>query len=85
MTAVKDAREPDAGWKACDANRVDLVVNNVACSLEIDRVDDLVLAVFFVAIKVSRLSAVSCTCWSVVALCTGPSGKRGKEPRVIPE
>jgi hypothetical protein len=41
---------------------VHLIVKNVARRSEIDRVDDLVVAVVLVAIKILGLAAVSCCC-----------------------
>jgi hypothetical protein len=39
---------------------VHLVVDNVAGSAEVDGVDDLIVAVFLVTIKILGLAAVSC-------------------------
>lgn len=65
VARVEDARQAHTGLERCHTYRVDLVVDNVACLLEVDRVDDLIVAVVFVAVRVLCLTAVPYTCLSV--------------------
>lgn len=60
MTAVKDTCQPNTGLQRHNTGGMDQVVDDVARLLEIDRVDDFVVAVAFVAIEVLGLAAVSC-------------------------
>lgn len=59
MTTVENACQPNAGSKGSDANSMDLVIDNVAVSSEIGGVYDFVVAVFFVAVEILRLAAMS--------------------------
>ena len=60
MAAVEDGRQTDTGLQWLDDVEMDLVVDNVPIGLEVDRVDDLVGAVLFVAVEIRGLTAVSC-------------------------
>lgn len=60
MAAVEDGRQTDTSLQWLDDVEMDLVVDNVAIRLEVDRVDDLVGAVLFVAVEILGLAAVSC-------------------------
>lgn len=42
---------------------MNLVVDNVAILLVVNRVDNLIIAVFFVAIKIFRLASVTWSKW----------------------
>lgn len=60
MTGIEDSRQSDTRLQRFDHNPVHLVVDNVARSPEIDRVDDFVVSVVFVAVEVRRLTTMSC-------------------------
>lgn len=60
VAAVEDGRQTDTGLQWLDDGEMDVVVDNVAIGLEVDRVDDLIGAVLFVAVEILGLAAVSC-------------------------
>lgn len=64
MAGIENGRHADAWSERGDADGVDLVVDDVAFGLEVDRVDDLVVPVILVAVEVFGLAAVSCECSS---------------------
>jgi hypothetical protein len=61
VARVKDCSQTDTGLEGLDDVVVDLVIDNVAVLLEIDRVDDFVVTVFLVAVGICGLAAVACT------------------------
>jgi hypothetical protein len=61
VAAVEDGRQAHTGRQGLDHVMVDLIVNDVACCLKVERVNDLVMAVLLVAVKVLCLSAVACS------------------------
>lgn len=60
VAGVEDGRETNTGQQGLHNVEVDLVVDNVAVLLMIDRVDDFVVAVILVAIEIFRLTSVTC-------------------------
>jgi hypothetical protein len=60
VAAVENGGQTDAGLQWLDDVEMDLVVDNVPIGLEVDRVDDLIGAVLFVAVEILGLTAVSC-------------------------
>jgi len=74
VARVEDGRQTNAGLKRFDNVVMDLVVDNVAVLLEVDRVDDFVVAIFLIAVGILGLPAVACKrkngeCQSVVCQC----------------
>lgn len=59
VARVEDGGETHAGLEGAHHDAVHLVVGDVAGLAEVDRVDDLVVAVFLIAVKVFCLPAVS--------------------------
>ena len=59
VARVENSRQPHAGLQRLDDAEVNLVVDDVAGLLEVDGVDDLVVAVVFVAVEVLGLPAVA--------------------------
>lgn len=59
MARVEDGGQANTGSERLDDVKVDFVVDDVSCLLEVHRVDDFVVAVFFVAVDVFGLSAVA--------------------------
>ena len=62
MARVEDGGQAHAGLQGGHHDAVHLVVDDVADLPEVHGVDDLVVAVGFVAVEVLGLSAVSCGC-----------------------
>lgn len=62
VTGIEDSRQSDTRLQRFDHDPVHLIVDNVAGSPEIDRVDNFVVSVVFVTVEVRRLSTVSCYC-----------------------
>lgn len=60
VAAVKEGRETHTGLQRLDHMVVDFVVDDVACPLMVDGVNDLVVAVLLVAARVFGLPAMSC-------------------------
>lgn len=59
MARVEDGRQTDTLLERLDHVVVNLIVNDVAVVLKVDRVDNFVVAIVFVAVLVFGLSAVS--------------------------
>lgn len=59
MARVEDGREAHTGQQRPDDDVVDLVVDNVAVVGVVDRIDDLIVAVILVAVKILGLASVS--------------------------
>ena len=60
MTRIENGCETDTGLQRLDHTEVNLVVNNMASLLVVDRVDDFVVSIILVAVKVLGLTAVTC-------------------------
>lgn len=65
VAAVEDGRQTDTGLEWLDDVEMDLVVDNMATLLEVDRVYDLIGTVLLVAVEILGLAAVSCQGQSV--------------------
>jgi hypothetical protein len=59
VARVEDGGQADARLQGLDDEFVDLVVDDVARASKVDRVDDFVVTVFFVAVAVSSLAAMT--------------------------
>jgi hypothetical protein len=59
VTRVKDGGKTSTGRQGLDHEGVHVIIDNVTRSLEVDRVDDLVVAVVFVAARVLCLATVT--------------------------
>ena len=59
VAGVEDGGEADAGLEGADHDAMHFVVDDVAGLAEVDGVDDFVIAVFFVAVEVFGLAAVT--------------------------
>lgn len=59
MAGVEDGGQADTRLERPDEDAVHLVVDNVAGHAEIDGVDDLVIAIFFIAVEIFGLTAVT--------------------------
>jgi len=59
VAAVEDGGETHACLQRLDDVMVDLIVDDVAGLLEVNRVNDLVVSVFLVAIQILGLTSVS--------------------------
>ena len=61
VAGVEDGGEADAGLEGGHHDAVHFIVDDVADLAEVDGVDDLVVAVWFVAVEVFGLASVACT------------------------
>ena len=59
MARVEDSGQTHTRNEILDHDEVHLIVDNVTCLAEIDRVDDLVIAVFLVTVEVFCLTTVT--------------------------
>ena len=59
VTRVEDSGQTHTGNEILDHDEVHLIINNVACLAEVDRVDDLVIAVFLVTVDIFCLTTVT--------------------------
>lgn len=59
MTRIEDGGESHTGLEGCDHDTVHLVVDNVTGRAEIHWIDDLVVAIIFVAVEILGLTAVA--------------------------
>lgn len=59
VAGIEDGGEADAGLEGADHDAVHLVVDDVAGYTEVDGVDDFIVAIFFVAVEVFCLAAVT--------------------------
>lgn len=59
MAGVEDGGEATPRGEAFDHDAMHLVVNDVALAAEVDGVDDLVIAVFFIAVEIGGLPTVA--------------------------
>ncbi|KAG9967275.1 peptidase C14, partial [Aureobasidium melanogenum] len=70
VARVEDGSQSHTGGEILDHDEMHLVVNNVTCLAEVDRVDDFVVAVFFVTVEIFSLT----TCMARRMFCLPPSG-----------
>lgn len=59
MARVEDGGEANTGLEGLYHDAVHFIVDNVAGHSEVDRVDDLIVAIFLVAVKILGLTAVT--------------------------
>ena len=62
VAGVEDGGQAHTWLEGLYHDAVHLIVNDVACYSEVDGVDDFVVAVVFVAVKIRCLPAVACNC-----------------------
>jgi len=60
MARIEDGRQPHTRLQWLNHNSVHLVVDNVADLSKINRVDDFIIPVLFIAIKIFCLTSVAC-------------------------
>jgi hypothetical protein len=60
VARVEDGCQADTGLKGTNHDAVHLVVGNVARLSEIDRVNDFIVTIVFVAVKILCLSTMTC-------------------------
>lgn len=60
MAAVKDGSQSHTGLEGLHDGIVNLIVDDVAGLLEVNRVDDLIIAVVFIAVGVFGLPTMAC-------------------------
>ena len=68
VARVEDGCQTNTGLQRLDHHTVHLVVDNVAGATEVYGVDNLVVTIFFVAVEVGSLAAVSCDCYEQLVL-----------------
>ena len=73
MARVEDGRQAHARLKRLDNQVVEVVIDDVALALVVDRVDDLVVAVVLVAVQVLGLTAVA---WEIICQLEGGGNSR---------
>ena len=59
MAGIENGSQANAGLKRRDQNSVHLVVNNVTGLSEINRVNDFIVAILFISVKVLGLSTMT--------------------------
>lgn len=60
MTAIEDASQAHTSLEGLHDSIVNLIVDDVTGGLEVDGVDDLIKAVFLIAIGIFSLPTVAC-------------------------
>ena len=88
MAGVEDRGQAHTGGEGHDEDAVHFVIDDVAGLAKVDWVDDLVVAVIFVAVEVFGLAAVTCGGERDVRSCDERKGdvrgaKRGREDKGI--
>ena len=59
MAGVEDRCETYPGLEGLYHNAMHFVINDMACDAEVDGIDHFIISVFFIAVKILGLSAVT--------------------------